>query len=97
MSATALRAEFEAEPHVVPSDGDERLSGDEMYRRGLAASTGADGFALDLVTAHKWFNLAAMEGDPRARVCRAELAREMNQSDIAEAQRRAREWLRGQA
>ena len=64
-----------------------------MYRLGLEASTGAHAGKFDLVTAHKWFNLAAMQGNLEARAYRAELANEMSPDEIAEAQRRAREYL----
>jgi TPR repeat protein len=67
------------------------LSGEEMYRLGLEASTSSGGF--DLITAHKWFNLAAMQGNVEARAYRAELAKEMTPEEIAEAQRLAREYL----
>ncbi|MBY0422111.1 MAG: hypothetical protein K2Q06_07395 [Parvularculaceae bacterium] len=69
------------------------LSAEEMYRRGLAASTGVDDGPADLVLAHKWFNLAAMHGNIEARAYRAELAREMTPDEVAEAQRLAREYL----
>lgn len=75
------------------AEGREDLSGEEMYRRGLEASTGAEDGQFDLVTAHKWFNLAAMRGNIEARAYRAELAREMTSDEIAEAQRLAREYL----
>lgn len=68
------------------------LTGEEMYRRGLEASTGGNG-GFDLITAHKWFNLAAMQGNIEARAYRAELAKEMSPEEIAEAQRLAREYL----
>jgi hypothetical protein len=72
------------------------LSAEEMYRLGLEASTGAEAGAADLVTAHKWFNLAAMLGNVEARAYRAELAKEMSAEAIAEAQRLAREYLANQ-
>jgi len=68
------------------------LSSEEMYRLGLEASVGAEG-DFDLITAHKWFNLAAMLGNIEARAYRAELAREMTPEEVAEAQRQAREYL----
>ncbi len=68
------------------------ISGEEMYRLGLEASVD-DGEGLDLITAHKWFNLAAMQGNLEARAYRTELALEMTQEEIAEAQRQAREYL----
>ncbi len=69
------------------------MSSEEMYRLGLEASTGGELRELDLVTAHKWFNLAAMQGSLEARAYRAELANEMSPEEIAEAQRQAREYL----
>ena len=69
------------------------LSDEEMYRLGLQASTGDDAGDFDLVTAHKWFNLAAMQGNLEARAYRAELSKEMTAVEIAEAQRQARAYL----
>ncbi|MHA7872401.1 MAG: sel1 repeat family protein [Hyphococcus sp.] len=77
-----------ANPIIEPD-----LSGEDMYRLGLQASTGGEGGDLDLVTAHKWFNLAAMKGNLEAREYRAELANEMTPEEIAEAQRQARAYL----
>ena len=66
---------------------------DEMYRLGLEASTPGLGTAC-LVTAHKWFNLAAMQGSEDARAYRQQLTFEMSPREVAEAQRQARAWLR---
>ncbi len=66
---------------------------DSLYQLGLKYSAGK-GVDTDLVSAHKWFNLAAMRGNREARDYRTELAREMSVNDVAEAQRQAREWLR---
>lgn len=60
---------------------------------GVAYSTGSHGVASDLIEAHKWFNLAAVAGDPEAALCRHDVAEEMTAREIAEAQRRAREWI----
>jgi TPR repeat protein len=65
---------------------------DGMFELGLMHCTGRDA-ALDLVTAHKWFNLAALQGNQDAKRYRMEIAREMSKAEIAEAQRQAREWL----
>lgn len=65
---------------------------DALYNLGLAYSTG-QGVGVDYVAAHKWFNLAAMKGSEIAKSWRAQISREMNSSQIAEAQRLAREWL----
>ncbi len=48
---------------------------------------------IDLVEAHKWFNLAAMRGNDDARQYRSEISREMSRVQVSRAQRLAREWL----
>lgn len=63
------------------------------YDLGIAFSTGSHGVECDLVEAHKWFNLAAVAGHEEAQLCRADISEEMSAREIAEAQRRAREWL----
>jgi TPR repeat protein len=60
---------------------------------GIFYSTGTGGEAIDLVEAHKWFNLAAVHGSEEAQMCRAEVAETMSAREIAEAQRQARAWL----
>jgi len=59
---------------------------------GLACSIGREG-AVDLVEAHKWFNIAAARGDRAAAERREELAGEMSREEIAAALRAAREWI----
>ncbi len=68
---------------------------DALYELGVAYSTGSGGVEVDLIQAHKWFNLAALNGCDRAQQCRAEIADEMTAREIAEAQREARAWLGG--
>ena len=67
--------------------------GDAFFQLGMMYSTGRS-VDPDLVTAHKWFNLAAMRGSREALSRRREIAEEMSATDIAVAQRQAREWLR---
>ena len=64
-----------------------------LYELGVAYSTGSGGVAVDLVEAHKWFNLAALNGSAIAQECRADIAEDMTAREIAEAQRQARAWL----
>ena len=64
-----------------------------FFDLGIAFSSGSDGLDVDLVQAHKWFNLAALNGNVRGQECRAEIAEEMSAREIAEAQRQARAWL----
>lgn len=66
---------------------------EELYRIGLIYSEGMD-VAVDLVAAHKWFNLAATRGHRSARICRQEMAEMMNADEILKAQRAAREWMK---
>ena len=64
------------------------------FNLGVAFSTGSHGLECELIEAHKWFNLAAAAGHEEASWCRADIADEMTAREIAEAQRRAREWMR---
>jgi TPR repeat protein len=66
---------------------------DALFDLGVAYSTGRGGVTVDLIEAHKWFNLAALSGSTRGQECRAEIAVEMTAREIAEAQRQARSWL----
>ena len=63
-----------------------------LYNLGLAYSTG-QGVGVDMIAAHKWFNLAAVRGVEAAKSWRNQVASELNAKQIAEAQRLAREWL----
>ena len=68
------------------------LSTESLLERGLALAAGRAG-QVDLIEAHKCFNLAAAAGDAAAARRREELAAEMSRDQIAEALRAAREWL----
>ena len=70
-----------------------RGNAQSYFELGIAYSTGTDGCAIDLIEAHKWFNLAAVAGHAEAALCRADISDEMTAREVAEAQRRAREWL----
>ena len=65
---------------------------DALFELGLIYCTGRDG-TVDLVQAHKWFNLAAMRGSEEAKQYRLELSRDMSKTDVARAQKLAREWM----
>jgi len=70
-----------------------RGDADALYELGLAYSSGTGGVDIDMIAAHKWFNLAALHGDERGQACRHDVAEEMTAREIAEAQRQARAWL----
>lgn len=69
---------------------------DMLFELGMMYSVGRDA-PVDLVAAHKWFNLAAMNGSADAVRLRREVANQMSDVEIAAAQRAARDWLRGNA
>lgn len=73
--------------------GASRGHADAYFQLGIAFSTGTDGCAIDLIEAHKWFNLAALGGVSEAAALRADVAAELEREDIADAQRQARAWL----
>ncbi|MFZ2995601.1 hypothetical protein [Sphingobium sp.] len=65
-------------------------SAEECFDLGVAYSCGTGGVVIDLIEAHKWFNLAALRGSEQGQSMRAEIAEEMTAREIAEAQRQAR-------
>ncbi|HEV7821640.1 MAG TPA: hypothetical protein VGO84_10710 [Burkholderiales bacterium] len=72
---------------------DQAGTGDLLYALGMMSAAGSSA-DVDLVAAHKWFNLAAMRGHAEAARLRREIAAEMSETEIAAAQRSARDWLR---
>jgi hypothetical protein len=66
--------------------------GENFFERGLAYSAGKTG-EVDLIEAHKCFNIAAARGDRAAARHREEVASEMSREQIAAALRAAREWI----
>ena len=66
---------------------------DACYDLGMVYSSGAAGIDIDLIEAHKWFNLAAVAGSEAAQACRSEISEDMTAREIAEAQKAARAWL----
>jgi len=73
--------------------GEGPAAGDMLFELGMMYSIGRDA-PVDLIAAHKWFNLAAMKGNSDAIRLRREIANQMSDVEIATAQRAARDWLR---
>jgi uncharacterized protein len=73
--------------------GEESAVADMLFGLGMMYSVGRD-VPIDLVSAHKWFNLAAAKGNAEAVRLRREIANQMSDAEIATAQRAARDWLR---
>jgi TPR repeat protein len=65
---------------------------DVLFERGLYWASGRSG-VVNLVAAHKWFNLAALKGRADAIAMRREVAAMMSEAEIAAAQREARAWM----
>jgi TPR repeat protein len=80
----ALQCFLEAAEHGVA--GSQNNLG-YMYARG-------NGVPQDFIRAHMWFDIAAANGDSTASDNRAIVASRMKPSEIAEAERLAREWLK---
>lgn len=68
-------------------------SAEDCFDLGVAYSCGTGDLRIDLVEAHKWFNLAALRGSEQGQSMRAEIAEEMTAREIAEAQRQARAMI----
>ena len=73
--------------------GEANASSDVLFQLGMMYSTGSS-VPTDYVSAHKWFNLAAMRGNAEAIRLRREIATQMTEVEIATAQRAARDWLK---
>ncbi len=85
-------ARFEIYSADMAIMGEQPASADILFQMGLDSACGRHG-ATDLVSAHKWFNIAALKGNTNAARYRKEISGEMSPAEIAEAQRSAREWL----
>lgn len=85
-------ARYEAPYSVLAEAAVQGGAPDALFELGLMYCTGRE-VGLDLIEAHKWFNLAALRGNDEARRYRTELAQEMSRADVGRAQRAAREWL----
>ena len=66
---------------------------EQFLQLGMLYSTGRS-MPADMVSAHKWFNIAAMKGNADAARMRREIAAEMSDAEIGQAQRAARDWLK---
>ena len=82
------RGLMECEPSTRQDD-----AGSDFFQLGMRYTTDRSA-AVDLVSAHKWFNLAAMGGNAEAFRLRREIAVQMTEAEIAVAQRAARDWLK---
>ena len=87
-------ARFEILDSSTAPLGEGPAAGDVLFELGMMYSIGRE-MPVDLVSAHKWFNLAAAKGNAEAVRLRREIAGQMSDAEIATAQRAARDWLQG--
>jgi uncharacterized protein len=80
-----------ASVHVTTSVPSDRADVQDLFRLGMMYSTGVS--VADMISAHKWFNIAAMRGNAEAARLRREIAGEMSETEIFAAQRAARDWI----
>ena len=81
-------------PELMPAGlGEGPITADTMFGLGMMYASGRE-VPVDLITAHKWFNVAAMKGHAEAAQRRREIAAEMKDAEIGQAQRAARDWLK---
>jgi TPR repeat protein len=71
----------------------EPADAESCFTRGLMFASGREG-AIDMVEAHKWFNIAASRGHAESAQMRREVAAQMSDGEIGRAQRAARDWLK---
>ena len=86
-------ARFEIVDVACASLGEAPVGAEAFFELGMMYSVGRS-VPIDYVTAHKWFNLAATRGSTEAIRLRREIAEQMSEQEIAEAQRAARAWLK---
>ena len=75
-------ARFEILDSTMAPLGEGPAGGDMLFELGMMYSIGRD-VPVDLVAAHKWFNLAAMKGNADAVRLRREVAGQMSDAEIA--------------
>jgi TPR repeat protein len=93
MKGEASMARYEMTDPATAGLGEAPATADTLLALGMMYASGRS-VPIDLVAAHKWFNLAAMKGCAEAVERRREIAAEMTDSEIGQAQRAARDWLK---
>jgi TPR repeat protein len=86
-------ARFEILDGTAAPLGEGPAAGDMLFELGMMYSLGRE-VPIDLISAHKWFNLAAVKGNRDAIRLRREIADQMSEGEIVAAQRAARDWLK---
>jgi TPR repeat protein len=77
----------------VELSGQEPGDIESCFARGIDYSSGHD-VEINMIEAHKWFNIAASRGHKDGAQMRREIAALMSDTEIGQAQRAARDWLK---
>ena len=77
----------------VELSGQEPMDVEGCFARGIDYSSGRE-VEIDMIEAHKWFNIAASRGHKDGAQMRREIAALMSDAEIGQAQRAARDWLK---
>jgi uncharacterized protein len=90
-SGECIMADFELlDLHTTTGEGE--VASEALFELGMKYSVGIE-VPVDLISAHMLFNLAAAKGNAEAARLRREIANQMSDSEVAAAQRAARDWL----
>ena len=90
MGSSLKNAQFLIDSRIADAA---RGDADACFDLGMVYSSGSAGIGVDLIEAHKWFNLAAVAGLEDAVDARADVAEDMTAREIATAQAAARAFL----
>lgn len=90
MGSSLKNAQFLIDSRIADAA---RGDADACFDLGMVYSSGSAGIGVDLIEAHKWFNLAAVAGSETAKDCRRDIAEDMTAREIATAQAAARAFL----
>ncbi len=90
MGSSLKNAQFLIDSRIADAA---RGDADACFDLGMVYSSGSAGIGVDLIEAHKWFNLAAVAGSEIAKDCRRDIAEDMTAREIATAQAAARAFL----
>lgn len=77
---------------TIELSGQEPGDIESCFARGIDYSSGRD-VEINMIEAHKWFNIAASRGHKDGAQMRREVAALMSDAEIGQAQRAARDWL----
>ena len=88
-----LHVELSGQEPSAETCGVEICDVESCFARGIDYSSGRE-VEINMIEAHKWFNIAASRGHKEGVQMRREIAALMSDAEIGQAQRAARDWLK---